>query len=115
MTRTSDIGEATLWAVTRVFGAVAVALGLLMNVSTTAKAQVACTTHDELTMQLDKKFAERPKGLGIAGNGGLVELFSSSDGTTWTVVITSPNGRSCVVMSGEAWQDVRQVAEGPEV
>ena len=41
--------------------------------------------------------------MGLASNGGVVELFTASDGATWTLVLTMPNGLSRLVAAGESW------------
>ena len=101
----------------RVFGAVAIALALLLDLASEAHAQAPtpCTTRTRMVEHLGSRYAEAPIALGLANNGGLVELFASTDGTTWTVVVTSPRGLSCILAAGESWQDRRQVAQGPEV
>jgi hypothetical protein len=35
---------------------------------------------------------------------------------TWSILVTSPNGVSCIVAAGESWQDKARdpVALGPE-
>jgi len=101
----------------RVFGAVAIALALLLNMASGAHAQgsAPCTTRTRMVEQLGGRYAETPVAMGLASNGGLVELFTSSDGATWTVIVTIPGGQSCIVAAGELWQDRRQVAQGPEV
>ncbi|MHA1600404.1 MAG: hypothetical protein ACTSW2_06235 [Alphaproteobacteria bacterium] len=101
----------------RVFGAVALALALLLDMASGAHAQASapCTTRIRMVEQLGSRFAEAPIAMGLASNGGLVELFASTDGTTWTVVVTNPRGLSCILAAGELWQDRRQVAQGPAV
>jgi hypothetical protein len=64
----------------------------------------ACHSHTELAEMLDQKFAERPNALGLQANGHLVEVFVANDGTSWTIVVTSPDGRSCIVAVGEHWE-----------
>lgn len=36
---------------------------------------------------------------------GVMEIFVSPDGSTWTAVVTSVDGKSCIVAAGEAWED----------
>jgi hypothetical protein len=47
--------------------------------------------------------------------GRLLEVFATGSGSTWTIVMTRPDGTSCVVASGEAWPERRKAAEGPTV
>jgi hypothetical protein len=40
----------------------------------------------------------------VQANGHLVEVFASNDGTSWTIVVTRPDGWSCIVAVGEDWE-----------
>ena len=51
-------------------------------------------------------YDEAPVAFGLAENGGLIEVFASAEGATWTMVLSMPNGLSYVVTSGEAWTPV---------
>ena len=42
----------------------------------------------------------------VANNGGLVELLTTQSGTTWTLIITLPNGMTCLLAAGEDWEAV---------
>ena len=66
-------------------------------------AQMVCTERAALVAHLCRAYAETTIGRGIAGNGGVVELLSSPDGESWTLIITMPNGLSCLLASGENW------------
>lgn len=55
--------------------------------------------------ELQKQYTEIPRALGVAADGSVLELFATPDGTTWTLVVTLPNGMSRVVASGESWID----------
>ncbi len=55
---------------------------------------------------LGDSYAEVPVAFGLAQNGGLIEVFASADGATWTMVLSMPNGLSYVVTTGEAWTPV---------
>ncbi len=48
-------------------------------------------------------------------SGALVELLTTKDGTTWTIILTSPQGRSCLIASGEGWRPLVPVSSGPSV
>ena len=56
--------------------------------------------------KLARDYAEHPTGMGLASNGGIIELFTAPDGATWTLVLTMPNGSSRMVAAGEGWTDV---------
>lgn len=65
-----------------------------------------CRSHAEIEAKLLSDFGERKLGLGISGDGSLLELFAGPRGT-FTVVKTTPGGLSCIVDYGESWQTLR--------
>ena len=73
-------------------------------------ASVPCSPREDVLSQLQAKFKEEPVAVGLANNGGLLEVLTADDGTTWTIIITMPNGMSCLVAAGEAWQDHQRTA-----
>lgn len=113
MTYKTTTGETPKTAMLRVLGATLLALALLLGVRTQASAQTVCATHAEVTKKLDKVYSEGPIGIGLASNGGVIEMFSTSDGSTWTIVMTMPDGKSCVMASGETWETLPWKPLGP--
>ena len=70
-----------------------------------ASAQVICSERGKFIERLATRYHEAPVAMGLAANGSVVEVLASDSGT-WTIIVTTPAGRSCVVASGEAWGDV---------
>ena len=77
-------------------------------------APASCRARDGLLTQLEQKYGEVPVAIGVAG-GALVELLSTQDGMTWTIIMTSPQGVSCLIASGEGWRPLTPVMTGPAV
>ncbi len=93
------------------------AIGALPLGSDPALAQGApaiCTARDGLLTQLEEKYGEVPVAIGVA-NGALIELLTTKDGITWTIILTSPKGMSCLIASGEGWQPLAPAPTGPSV
>ncbi len=93
------------------------ALGALPLGSEPASAQGApalCTARDGLLTQLESKYGEVPVAIGVA-EGALIELLTAKDGITWTIILTSPQGLSCLIASGEGWRPLAPVSSGPTV
>jgi len=42
--------------------------------------------------------------MGLANNGGVVQILSSLSGTSWTIILTMPNGVTCMIAAGENWE-----------
>ena len=79
---------------------------------TAASAQNACLERGALIKHLEDKFDESPVSAGIAANGSVLEVFTSPDGLTWTIVLTAPNGQTCVMASGESWMGMPVPVKG---
>jgi hypothetical protein len=50
----------------------------------------------------------------VTNSGGLVEVLSDGKGGTWTIIVTTPQGMSCLVAAGEGWRNMEQIALKPE-
>ena len=74
-------------------------------------AQTACYTRVRVLAHLAKKYGEAPVALGITNRGGLVEVLTTGDGKTWTIIVTTPRGLSCLVAAGEGWRNLRPPVE----
>jgi len=48
--------------------------------------------------------------MGLASNGSIVEVIASESGETWTIIVTPPEGKSCVVASGTFWESMEYAA-----
>ncbi|MFQ5776195.1 MAG: hypothetical protein ACE5GS_16880 [Kiloniellaceae bacterium] len=52
--------------------------------------------------------------MGVTAEGSLVEVLADATGGTWTIIVTSPEGVSCLILSGEGWRRLEQIAKEPE-
>ncbi len=107
-------------AIVRSVGASILAIAMMLILwatSNPAAAQAACTTRSEVAEQLAGDYAEAPVAAGLASSGAVIEVFTSGDGATWTIVLTRPEGTSCLVAAGEAWMTlpVKVTVKGPDV
>lgn len=87
----------------------------LVLASASAMAAPQCNSRATVLQLLAQKYSEAPVAVGVANNGGLVEVLSTGDGQTWSIIITSPKGMSCLVAAGEGWRMFEeQMAQDPE-
>ena len=70
-----------------------------------AEARTVCAPRQQLVDGVARSHGERPVALGLAANGTMFEVLASAAGS-WTAIVTRPQGRSCVVATGEAWEAV---------
>ena len=80
-------------------------------VAPTALAQSVCGSHKMVAENLRKTYAETPISMGVTVGGAVVEVFASSDGS-WTLVITQPNGVTCLIAAGKDWENLPKLARG---
>lgn len=69
-------------------------------------AQRLCGERVDIIDTLKDRYHEVPVSMGLAGNGGVVEIFASQKGS-WTIIVTRPTGVACVVSAGEAWETLK--------
>lgn len=79
------------------------AASILPTAPAQAQQAMLCGLRDDMAKMLDQRFGEQPQAAGIAGDR-IVELLVSQTGS-WTILITSIDGRACVVTGGEDWTD----------
>ncbi len=79
-------------------------LALVITAATATQAGAQCGPHREVLKRLAEQHQELPVAVGIADNGRLIEVLASRDGATWTLIVTTPRGVSCLVASGQDWQ-----------
>lgn len=71
-----------------------------------------CGPRPFLLAQLKSKYSESPKSMGLAANGSVLEVLTSVSGT-WTILLTTPSGITCLIAAGEHWEEMA-VREGED-
>ena len=88
-----------------------IALAGATTFSGEASAQeAACGQREQVVKMLETRHAEVPVNMGLAMNGAVVEVFSTVDGTSWSLLMTMPDGRTCLIAAGESWMSVTQIS-----
>ncbi len=93
------------------FACMAVALFVATASLPATAQQQRCTKRPDIVRHLAKKFAEAPVAIGLAVGGGIIEVLSSEKGGSWTIIITMPDGTSCVIAAGQNWEQITTVAK----
>lgn len=95
----------------RFFVAAMVSIGL----TAPAAAQMACAKRANILENLSGKYSEAPVAMGLANTGGVIEVLSSPEGNTWTIILTDPNGTSCLIAAGEYWEAAKKLLAGQKI
>ena len=75
-----------------------------------AAAQVPCGPHADVLSHLAQRYGEKPQVVALTDQGNLMEIVVSPAGT-WTILITQPQGPSCIVATGKEWEEVAAPVE----
>lgn len=74
--------------------------------TTPSAASPLCGKRSAFVTQLKKRYAETPVSIGLASNGSMIEVFVSPSGS-FSILVSRPEGISCMVTSGDNWQTLR--------
>lgn len=72
----------------------------------------ACAARAEVVAKLAERFGETLHSVGPERSDGLVEVYASGRTGTWTVIVTRPDGTSCLLAAGEFRKDGPKAAPG---
>ena len=75
---------------------------LLASQAVHAAAQ--CGKRDMVVTQLTEKYGETRRGMGVANNNSVMEMFASDASGSWTITVTMPDGQMCLVASGQGYE-----------
>lgn len=90
----------------------ALAAGIGLAVVMPARAESTnCAERSAIIAKL-ANYKEEAEAIGLNKDGTLLEVFVSPQGT-WTVLLSSPKGESCIAAIGEAWQ-LKVTSQRPE-
>lgn len=89
------------------------------TLSLPAQAQMmppmACGARTDVMTGLQGNFSETPVAIGLSNTGGVVEVLTSPDGGTWTIIVTDPRGITCLMAAGEAWEAAKRTLTGQKI
>lgn len=89
--------QKTLFALSLGFG--------LAILAQAAKAQnIPCGERAKIIQGLTEKYGETRQVIGLARNNRIMELYASTETGSWTLVVTLPDGRSCLLATGDSYE-----------
>lgn len=92
----------------------ALASGLFAYSTQAQSAAMQCGDRTSLLKVLNEKYKEKPRALGLSTTGkAMFEVYTSSTGT-WTIIMTTTTGVTCIMAAGHSWEEAIQIAEAPQ-
>ena len=89
----------------------ALAGGLILSSTAYADTPMPCGKREDFTAKLEKQYGEVRRGMGLAGGAAMFEVWTNGDSGSWTILMTRPDGVSCIFAAGEEWHDVIKTAK----
>ena len=68
------------------------------------QARTICAERTAIIERLKSGFHESYQGAGLQNATSLVEIWSSDETGSWTMLLSKADGTSCVIASGVNWQ-----------
>ena len=87
--------------------AAVVLLGPLGALAQTQDQAQQCDQRAKVLGHLAQKYKEAPIAIGVTSSGGIVEVLTTGDGDTWTIILSDPGGTSCLIAAGEGWRNIQ--------
>ncbi len=67
-----------------------------------------CADHAAVVARLASAYGESRQSIGLAANNSVVEVFASQETGTWTITVTTADGTTCLVASGQAYETLAE-------
>jgi len=68
-----------------------------------AEQRQRCEQRRTVLRYLSTASSENPVAMGVAENGGLIEVLTSHQGDTLSIIVTTPDSKTCIVAAGPDW------------
>ncbi len=89
----------------------AIIMAVLASAGLASAAQQSCVSRDVILNHLARNYDEAPVAIGVTNGNTVIELLTTSNGATWTLIVSHPNGISCPLASGENWRPLEKAIE----
>jgi hypothetical protein len=86
------------------FFALSFGLAAVLAATQIAHGAPQCDTRAAVTALLADRYNETRRAVGIAGQSAVMELFASDATGTWSITMTLPDGRMCLMASGSNYE-----------
>ncbi len=63
-----------------------------------------CAKRDAVVTRLATAYGETRHSMGLGANNAVIEVFASDETGTWTITVTTTDGMTCLVASGQAFE-----------
>lgn len=63
-----------------------------------------CGARAQILEILADRYGESRRSIGLTAQGAVVETYASAETGTWTITVTFPAGKMCLIASGQSYE-----------
>lgn len=78
--------------------------GVILAVNAAEAQAVRCAPRGEVVARLADRYTESRRAIGVAANQMVMEVYASRDSGSWSITVTTPDGLTCLVASGQGFE-----------
>jgi hypothetical protein len=84
---------------------------------TAVAAPVYCGPRQAMLTKLANSLHQQPSSVALTNDGQLLEVVKSETNLAWAILITSPQGLSCIIAAGDNWQSkkIGSIVQDPQM
>ena len=97
----------TLFALSLGFGAL-----ILVTQAHAQTPAPQCGPRAAVVAQLADRYGETRRSMGLAANNMVMEVFASEASQTWTITVTTAQGQTCLVATGQGFETMSDELPG---
>lgn len=83
-------------------------VGMIFTLNPAYSNPANCARRSQMVEKLKERFGESRQSIGLTPGGQALEFFAHPEKGTWTILLTMPNGTSCMMASGHAYQAIKE-------
>jgi len=96
--------ETPMKALAALVNAVTLAAVIVILASPADAQKYPCGVRAEIIADFARRHQEQVVATGLTATGTVIEVLASSDGKTWTVLVSNPVGFACINAVGTDWE-----------
>ena len=87
---------------------IAIAIAVLLATPAAAQTALTCFPREAVMIRLAEAYGETLQSIGLGNGGSVVETFANLQTGTWTITVTTTEGITCLIGSGQAYERVSE-------
>lgn len=75
---------------------------------------MVCGERAEIVRRLAERYGETRRSVGVSGEQRIIEVYASDETGSWTILITNPYGKACLVAAGKGFEPEPRPGQGKQ-